>query len=767
MVSDRIYELCQPVLDDDDLGDEEKTDRLEEVLSSEPASLKGKALEDAVLGALWRWKGAKEKTTSPQTIRGANIIRSRSPAPWLQRSSTPSNAGSPRPANATPGPPPGLGPQPPALARTMSSNASPFTSPRPSPRLPIATPAIPHSPRLSMYQFSDSSPNTENYGDYGSDNVDWLVNDETSSNTSFGDSGFGNVSEYMQPYTADMSPYDMLRSILQDNRSDEELERILEANGYDLSQTINFLMEAQDPTAAGSAAQEQQNRTYLVGKSMSPSSRPITPVGQQKSPIVCRYWLSSGHCARADCRFAHTLENHVCKFWLQGNCLAGNLCQFSHDPVAMMQQLTLTSSNSEAGTPQQMPPNLQLQDYDSFPSLQPQTSNPYEDTDPLVDPQTIGSVLLQNQQAFAAAPPGLFPNFVPTGPRNPSLPASRPGSRHTSRAPTPGSQPNFNDDEAFPSLGSAAANRPGKRHHGKRGGHGHHNNTQVAPQPGSLADVVRMSPSPAPSGPNAREAMRRGLRNNRSFTSTRENGSAALSIPAPKDVPWLETGENVNRAYLKARSDAVRHGGLRNKFLQSAAQAWNRNDARGAKALSLRGQNENALMREAHREAARVLYEERNKQFSEGKQKELYIDLHGLHADEAVAYLSDCLQEHKTSPRPVYAITGTGHHSKNGKDKVGKAVRQHLTEWRYAFREFSVPGDRNNVGGILGIDPSSFDREVAQKGSLGSGDGDSGIEMMTESSKRLVDTKLLLSKEDPRKAPRVELEPEVLESGDS
>lgn len=275
-----------------------------------------------------------------------------------------------------------------------------------------------------------------------------------------------------------------------------------------------------------------------------------------------------------------------------------------------------------------------------------------------------------------------------------------------------------------------------------------------------------MSPSPAPAGPNSREAMRRGLRNNRSFTSTRENGSASLAIPAPKDVPWLETGENVNRAYLKARSDAVRHGGLRNKFLQSAAQAWNRNDARGAKALSLRGQNENALMREAHREAARVLYEERNKQFNEGKQKELYVDLHGLHADEAVSYLSDCLDEHKSSSRPVYAITGTGHHSKNGKDKVGKAVRQHLTEWRYTFREFSVPGDRNNAGGILGVDPSSYDKELAKKGgssSLGSGDGDSGIDMME--SKR--DTKVLLATADPRKAPKPDPEAEVFESADS
>lgn len=63
----------------------------------------------------------------------------------------------------------------------------------------------------------------------------------------------------------------------------------------------------------------------------------------------------------------------------------------------------------------------------------------------------------------------------------------------------------------------------------------------------------------------------------------------------------------------------------------------------------------------------------------------------------------------------MYAITGTGHHSKNGKDKVGKAIRGFLNEWRYAFREFSVPGDRNNIGGILGIDPTSYDRSVAER----------------------------------------------------
>jgi len=158
-------------------------------------------------------------------------------------------------------------------------------------------------------------------------------------------------------------------------------------------------------------------------------------------------------------------------------------------------------------------------------------------------------------------------------------------------------------------------------------------------------------------------------------------------------------------------------------------------------------------MREAHREAARILYEERNKDTD--SLVELYVDLHGmstylmrqeratnvakgLHPDESVSYLEGILIKHSSSSRPVYAITGTGHHSKNGKDKVGKAIRGFLNEWRYAFREFSVPGDRNNVGGILGIDPSSYDKSVAERPK----DPDSE----SESAKK--DTKIRIMKRD-------------------
>ena len=125
-------------------------------------------------------------------------------------------------------------------------------------------------------------------------------------------------------------------------------------------------------------------------------------------------------------------------------------------------------------------------------------------------------------------------------------------------------------------------------------------------------------------------------------------------------------------------------------------------------------------MRKAHREAARVLYESRAKPTSDVEETSInhehYVDLHGLHPEESIAYLARILHEQKElgessaeevatdKLRPLYVITGTGHHSKGSKDKVGKSVRTWLGEHGFIFREFSVPGDRGNVGGILGVD---------------------------------------------------------------
>ncbi|KAI6365831.1 hypothetical protein MCOR21_005993 [Pyricularia oryzae] len=697
MVSDETYEICLPILEDESLDDEDKTDKLEELLRKE-TSLTGNSLENAVLDALWRYRDGGNIAASPPPIR-QTILRRPSPASWRANSGTPLS-GSPR-LGVSPLAPPGFVPTP-FGRNVVSSTASPFGSPRPSPRLAFAAPIIPNSPNLNAYEFATDAPSQETFGDMQNDNVDWLTNDDAVSVTSsIGTGSALNAAapEYAPSQQVDMTPYDMLRSILGPSRSDEEIDAALAMHGYDLGAIITAFMDTVDSSAMQVAqTEEPKTNGLLIGKSMTPDARPSTPA-DQRSGIICKFFLAQGQCLRADCRFSHDLSNHVCKYWVAGNCLAGTTCIFSHDPVHLLNKLSVDGTN----TP---PPShkggisIQVQDMNSFPSLRPAT------------PEHLGGLASGSYfPSMGVTPP---PGFKIPGLAGENLrPRSRPSSRQQQRKEPVQTAPSLDDAEAFPSLGAASAKATSKKQHGKRSSQGHHKEGLIS---SSLADIVKMSPSPTPEAKLVSRKMGRTV----SSTSIRngENSAAAQSIPSPKHIPWLETGEKANKAYLKARQDAIKHGGLRNKFLQSAAQAWNRNDARAAKALSLRGQSENDLMRRAHREAARELYEERNKNNNNNSvSSEFYVDLHGLHPEEAVEYLEKVLLENEKEIRPIYAITGTGHHSKNGKDKVGKAIRGFLNEWRYAFREFSVPGDQRNMGGILGIDARSYDKILARKSS--------------------------------------------------
>lgn len=583
---------------------------------------------------------------------------------------------------------------------------------------------IPHSPNLNAYEFAtDPTPATEILGEYQTENVEWLVSDDAASVTSsVGTSSNLNAAapefSSMSGQSSDMSPYDMLRSILGQTRTDEEIEAALALHGYDLSATIVSLMDNQNQDGGVSLTPAEEPKNVLIGKSVSTDGgRPSTPLGQQKSGVICKFYMSTGQCLRADCRFSHDLSNHLCKYWVMGNCLAGETCIFSHDPAKLMNKLALDGTSTP---PSKGQGSLQLQDLNSFPSLD----------------SLSGFLGAGNLPSVGVTPPPGLKHFHGTeSPRN----RSRPGSRHQAKDVN-NIAPAFDDNDAFPSLGSASV-KAGKKHHGKRG-HGHKENFA----PSSLADIVRLSPSPTPSSPRP-ESKKAGRNGVSTVQRNGENSAAAQAIPSPKHIPWLETGERANKAYLKARQEAIKHGGLRNKFLQSAAQAWNRNDARAAKALSLRGQSENDLMRKAHREAARELYDERNK--GNSNNMELYVDLHGLHPEEAVEYLEKILIENGKELRPMYAITGSGHHSKNGKDKVGRAVRNFLNEWRYAYREFSVPGDRNSMGGILGIDPGSWDKSLARD----STDDDKEEVDILSQGVEIGDGKVRLLVRDPPKGP--------------
>ncbi|ETI20467.1 hypothetical protein G647_08504 [Cladophialophora carrionii CBS 160.54] len=677
MISDEQYDQCRPVLEDAAIEEEDKIERLEELLGKE-YGLKGSALENAVLDALWKHRNAQRGESAETPLRH-HVIRKSSPAPW-QVNRAPTPLGSPPPLSSSPAMSAGFPASRPSFSRQKSSMQSPFVSPRPSPRLAMAQP-IPHSPSLNAYEFSDASPAPDIYGDYGHENVDWLLADETGSNApSTATGGLSAAAPEWVPQP-DMSPYDILRSVLGDRKTDDEIEQALNKNSYDLGATIASLLgtDTADQQYTGVPSTEA---AVLVGKSMAVHPvRPASP-STHKSPIVCKYWLASGSCLRADCRFAHDTSAYLCKYWMNGNCLAGDACQFSHDPALLVNQVSLGDSTAIQA--------FQLQDqYDQFPAL-------------------------GHPSARSALQAGLMAGntFVPANQKNRgtlglgpgSRPHSRPNSRHQNRPETPSSL-SMDDPDAFPTLGSA---KRGTKHHGHRSRHGHGSAEKETPS--SLADVVRMSPSPA-LGQQRKVETGRKIR-----TYGGSESAAARKIPEPQHIPWLETGARANQQYLKYRQEAIKHGSIRNKFLQSAAQAWNRNDARAAKALSLRGQAENDAMRKAHREAAKALYEERNKHLSTSRgddDEELYIDLHGLHPEEAIEYLENILLSHSnTGRRIIYAITGTGHHSKNGKDKVGKGVRNWLNEWGYTFREFSVPGERGGyIGGVLGIDITSHRRQ--------------------------------------------------------
>lgn len=242
-----------------------------------------------------------------------------------------------------------------------------------------------------------------------------------------------------------------------------------------------------------------------------------------------------------------------------GNCLAGDTCVFSHDPANLMNNLNIENGTAVMDTPptQIIHPSFAVQDYDTFPTLQPAGLNNWVQ-------QSSGNFNVYNYSGSHNNARNHIPGILAGSPHlahasaSPRSYGSRPTSRHSSRAGTP-SIPAVDDTEAFPTLGSAGKGI--KKHHGKRGGHGHgHGSKENIPS--SLADVVRMSPSPAPS------LLRKGLLKSRSYIGSRENSATANAIPPPEHVPWLETGDKANQSYIKARQEAFKHGGMRNKFLQ-------------------------------------------------------------------------------------------------------------------------------------------------------------------------------------------------------
>ncbi|KAJ2964767.1 hypothetical protein NQZ79_g238 [Umbelopsis isabellina] len=166
-------------------------------------------------------------------------------------------------------------------------------------------------------------------------------------------------------------------------------------------------------------------------------------------------------------------------------------------------------------------------------------------------------------------------------------------------------------------------------------------------------------------------------------------------LTRPVDLPWLQTGTHVHHLYNEKRQEAIQCGLLRNRLFAKAASYYLKGDGAKARAYSNEARRLNNDMKQLHKAAAKEIFDSRNKY-------EAYIDLHGLHVDEALDLVHDRLAGLRDYHGTVYVITGTGHHSRGRQGQLQPALRQWLDQQSFPWAETSLRGD-NNRGGVFAI----------------------------------------------------------------
>ncbi|OWZ08295.1 hypothetical protein PHMEG_00019184 [Phytophthora megakarya] len=151
-------------------------------------------------------------------------------------------------------------------------------------------------------------------------------------------------------------------------------------------------------------------------------------------------------------------------------------------------------------------------------------------------------------------------------------------------------------------------------------------------------------------------------------------------------VKWVSTGQNVATQYLELREQAYQMACARNKCFMGATQAYRNGNKALAKGLSKQGHEYNTKMKNFHFLAASEIFESRN------PPNQLYMDrmmdLHGLHAAEAVEFLTQMLPKlADEGVDSIYLVTGSGHHSKgpDGNVRLLPAVERFLAGEGYQY----------------------------------------------------------------------------------
>ncbi|KAI9493170.1 hypothetical protein BDB00DRAFT_824673 [Zychaea mexicana] len=176
-----------------------------------------------------------------------------------------------------------------------------------------------------------------------------------------------------------------------------------------------------------------------------------------------------------------------------------------------------------------------------------------------------------------------------------------------------------------------------------------------------------------------------------------------LVKPAP--IPWFETGDPLMQLYRKERKQANEYGYKMNKYFKLSQRCYHEKDWENAKYYSDEGHYYRQRMHEFHTRASHRIFQQRNQQDA------LFIDLHGMHVDEAKASIVSWFQNELKDHRGiVYIVTGTGHHSRsaatcgstsNNKESRLRPAAQNFLNNLYRCEETSVLGD--DKGGVFAV----------------------------------------------------------------
>jgi len=377
----------------------------------------------------------------------------------------------------------------------------------------------------------------------------------------------------------------------------------------------------------------------------------VTPfMGDIRSTQTCRHFLQ-GNCFRKDCWYSHDLDSMVCKFWYEVRrpffFYIRSYSFFFEVHVAHLYRSLPLYLNRLKGQ-----------------CLKGETCefNHYIDTSKVTGP-----------------PP------APVKPKPPTM-----------------------DD--FPSLSASTSSAKSKGSSKGPKSNGKHDSKQSSVDilTSQLEEKVKVSSPPLAKpgisySATAAAAASKPLTPLQRNDDTEELRKAFKLEMAPTSIPWLETGTKLNNEYLKSRAKAIEYGKARNQCFELAAQAYLRNDGAAAAKLSSQGREYNDLMMGTHREASRQIFNSRNQSMIKSTNKgETWIDLHGLHVDESLAFLDEFMEklEKEVYTGIVYVVTGTGNHSSNSRAKIKPAIIDWLESWGYVWREMSV--DKVH-GGVLAV----------------------------------------------------------------